>query len=300
MLWLGESRGYLADWVTQQWVRITGRRLELEQHPWLRGPVGDTTAIGAGFFDDYARRNGLTVIDDGESRGLLPDMDAVLDSSLLHPFVVRFYECTSDYRMDSWCEWNPWFQPFGKLLAVLFSRRLAQLNVPLSGLDTHRGISSRVVTLRGPAGETETAWVRELVACRRTLYAGSYTSCNIPGHPSPCIKVCFPLPNGRAVVVMRCEPGQEGSLWLASDGHAFGEPGFYFVVERNGRTWARYVQTMKETIHVYAAEEGAVRADHVLRIWGRVFLRLHYRLAPASGGDALTGRPGPGREAPLR
>jgi hypothetical protein len=39
---------------------------------------------------------------------------------------------------------------------------------------------------------------------------------------------------------------------------------------------------MKETIHVYAAEDGLVRADHVLRLWGCTFLRLHYRLRRAA------------------
>ena len=47
--------------------------------------------------------------------------------------------------------------------------------------------------------------------------------------------------------------------------------------------WARYVASMKDSIRVYAAPdaEGAVRADHVLTLWGATFLRLHYRLRPA-------------------
>lgn len=35
---------------------------------------------------------------------------------------------------------------------------------------------------------------------------------------------------------------------------------------------------MKERIDVYPDSAGTLRADHVLRIWGAVFLRLHYRL----------------------
>lgn len=34
----------------------------------------------------------------------------------------------------------------------------------------------------------------------------------------------------------------------------------------------------RERIHVYPADDNDARADHVLRIWGAVFLRLHYRL----------------------
>jgi hypothetical protein len=35
---------------------------------------------------------------------------------------------------------------------------------------------------------------------------------------------------------------------------------------------------MKETIHVYAAESDTARADHILWLWGKEFLRLHYRM----------------------
>lgn len=68
----------------------------------------------------------------------------------------------------------------------------------------------------------QTAWVRRLLASNRTLYAGSYSTCQVPGY---------------------------------SD-----------------------VRAMKENIHVYAAEPDTLRADHTLRVWGRVFLRLHYRM----------------------
>jgi hypothetical protein len=48
---------------------------------------------------------------------------------------------------------------------------------------------------------------------------------------------------------------------------------------------------MQERIRVYADEYGAVRADHVLKLWGATFLRLHYRLrtrVPAARAQAAT------------
>ena len=124
-----------------------------------------------------------------------------------------------------------------------------------------------------------TAWVRELIGTKRLLYAGNYSVCVAPGHPSPCVKVVFPLPNGNAIVVMRPEVHGDGSFSLTSSGEKFGDAGFYFAVHAgDGSGWARYVRTLQETIHVYPGEGNAVRADHVLRIWGAVFLRLHYRL----------------------
>ena len=113
---------------------------------------------------------------------------------------------------------------------MLFSRRLQQLNVPLSPLDTSLGISNRVLKLRAPDGRPVlTAWVRELLASRHTLYAGSYGVWRVPGEPGPCMRVVFPLPNGSAIVIMRPDRA-DGSLTVSSFGNAFGGAGFYFYV----------------------------------------------------------------------
>jgi hypothetical protein len=94
----------------------------------------------------------------------------------------------------------------------------------------------------------------------------------------------FPLPNGNAIVVMKPEAHPDGSFSVTSAGGGFGDPGFYFVVHAEaGVAWARYVQSMQETIHVYPDEHAAVRADHTLRIWGIQFLRLHYRMRVLRG-----------------
>jgi hypothetical protein len=174
------------------------------------------------------------------------------------------------------------FRPFGRLLAALFSRRLQQLNVPLSPLDASRGMTSEVLRLTDPeTGAVRlTAWVRKLLGSGDLLYAGTYTPCRVPRFPGTCLKVAFPLPNGRALVIMRPESHADGSLTLVSAGKRWGDPGFYFVVEgRRGLAWARSVRSLRESIRVYPAGEEA-RADHVLTLWGATFLRLHYRLRP--------------------
>ena len=199
---------------------------------WLTGPTGTTHGIGPLFFEQYAARTGLEIVSDDAPRGLVPNLRAVLDDARIHPAVAAFYEQTSEYEMDCWSEWSSVFRPFGRLLALIFSRRLEQVNVPLTGLDTHRGISSRVFAMSTPQGDLQTAWVRQLLASNRTLYAGSYSICQVPGYSGQCIKVCFPLPNGRAMVIMRPQVHPDGSLTVISDGGRFGDPGFYFVVER--------------------------------------------------------------------
>lgn len=285
MVWLGHQHGYLSDWITQQWVRFTGKPIVLDPQHWLAGPTGSTSGIGKTFFTEYAPTIGLIAHTNQPNSGLIANFDQLawegLNPAGVHPAVRHFYEHTVGYDLDAWAQWSGLFRPFGWLLALLFSRRLQQLNVPLSGLDTSLGMTSDIVQLVEP--ETKrvryTAWVRQLVGTGNVLYAGSYSLCHVPGYPGVCIKVVFPLPNGNAVVIMKPEVYPDGAFRVTSAGRTFGDPGFYFTVHQpNGQASARYVSALQEYIHVYAATDACVRAEHVLKLWGFPFLRLHYRL----------------------
>ena len=284
VIWLGERRGNLTDWLTQQWVRVTGSRIDLDSNQWLDGPIGSTRVIGRDFFENYARSRNYDIVRNG-IRGLIPDFSVLCENNASLTAVAapvrEFYERTSEFQLDAWSEWRPMFRPFGGALSLLFSQRLQQLNVPLTPLDSSKGMTSEVIQMRDPCSDqmAQTAWVRELYATRNVLYAGCYSVCNVPLQKAPCVKVVFPLPNGNAIVLMNALAGDDGSLTLQSIGDQFGDPGFYFVVhDGTGAIWARYVSSMKEEIRVYAAESGIVRADHTLWIWGQRFLRLHYRM----------------------
>ena len=288
-LWLGDRRGAAVDWTTQQWVRATGRRVDLAETPWLDGPVGEPTGIGEGFFETWAEAHGLTVEEGGADRGLLPSLDVLsgpgFDAAEVAPPVRDVYERTSAYGVEAWAEWSAAFRPFGGLVAALFSRRLDQLNLPLSALDTSRGTTSRVLHLVRPGGGVATsAWVRTLRATGRSLYVGAYSAARVPGWAAPCVRVVFPLPNGACTVVLRPEVGAGGALRLVSSGERWGDPGLYLTVHDGDRVWGRAVRSLREVIEVYPGDAGDVRTDHALRLWGRVFLRLHYRLTtpPAS------------------
>jgi hypothetical protein len=226
----------------------------------------------------------LQFVEDGPGRGLIENFSR-LGGPMCSPVqvdrrVVSFYENTAEFEFDVWSEWCGAFRPFGGALAAIFSRRLQQLNVPLSPLDTKLGITSNVVQLKERSGRVVyTAWVRDVVSTRRTLYAGSYSVCRVPGYDGPCVKVVFPLPNGSAMVIMRPESEPNGSFTVRSAGTRFGDPGFYFFVEAEpGHGWARHVRALQEVIRVYTDAQGTLRADHDLWIWGARFLRLHYRM----------------------
>lgn len=295
MIWLGSRRGYLTDWITQRWVQITGHRVALAEFPWLAGPSAPTIGIQENYFEQLAQKEKLQLRQGPGTAGIVGDFEQLrgpfFDPGSIHPEVVRFYEQTSAYELDAWAEWCGIFRPFGWILAVLFSRRLQQLNVPLSALDTSRGMSSEVLQLIDPANDraAHTIWFRRLLGTGRTLYAGFYSVCRLPSNDNPCIKVVFPLPNGNAIVIMHTDRRADGSFVITSAGEGFGEPGFYFTVNAQpGQIWSRYVKAMRETIHVFPAENGGARADHVLKLFGATFLRLHYRMRSRTGAPIAT------------
>ena len=90
----------------------------------------------------------------GEGSGLLDDFASLrgpeFDPTDVARPVAEFYEKTADYSLDAWSEWCNAFRPFGWLLALLFSRRLQQLNVPLRPLDTSRGVTSEILRVTDP------------------------------------------------------------------------------------------------------------------------------------------------------
>ena len=284
--WLGARRGRLSDWTTQQWVRTTGRRVELAAAPWLRGPSAPPAGIRADEVERHAAAAGLEILAPTGDAGLLEDLESLrsprFDPSALQPPVADFYLHTERFRLQLWSQWSPLFRPFGQAVDAIFARRLGQLQLPLAPLDTSRGIDSRLIRLRGPDGETQTGWLRHRVPGGEVLYAGLYSVARPPLAPAPCVKVAFPLPNGSASVFLEPVSRPDGSLELVSSAREFGGSGFYFVVVRDARTvWAKHLPQFTERIHVYADERGELHTDHVFRLWRRVVLRLHYAMPRA-------------------
>lgn len=143
---LGGRRGVLSDWITQRWVQLTGKSVTLSDYPWLEGPIGDVDLIGSAFFRRLAEKKNLDFVADGPGRGLIDDFSRLSGPACspndVDARVVAFYQNTAEFEFDIWSEWCGVFRPFGGALAVIFNRRLQQLNVPLSPLDTKLGITS--------------------------------------------------------------------------------------------------------------------------------------------------------------
>lgn len=287
-IWLDDKRGYLTDWVTQNWVRLSGRIVNVEVESWLQGQIGETRQIGESYFEKLSENSHFKMNVNPSGAGLVKDFSVLQSNAFspkeIHPKIIDFYEHTTKYNLDIWTQWCGIFKPFGWLIAALFSRRLQQLNMPISPLETSRGITSDIIQLSDESGViVGTGWLRKLIATSSVIYAGIYSTCKPPKFPGSCMKVVFPLPNGNATVIMKPQHHSDGSLTLISSGNGFGEPGFYFVVQKNeNEVWVKYLHAMKESIRVYVDEAEELRADHILKLWGATFLKLHYRMRLAS------------------
>ena len=275
----------LQDKITQLWVKATGRKINPTTHSWLMGPIGATNIIKDTFIYNLAEKENLEVQDSIPDSGLLESIEEIgiqdQEKALLNKKVIDFYENTSNYDFEVWSEWKGIFKPFGKLLHIIFSKRLQQLNLPLNSLETAKGLKSQIIKLKDKKTNNTkwTIWYRIIKSTNNVIYSGVYTTCKNPNYKTPLLKVIFPLPNGNASVVMKKTVEKDGSLLLSSDGNNFGDNGFYFTLTNHkGKYWAKYVKSMYEWIRVYEDSERVLRADHILNFYGLRFLNLHYKM----------------------
>ncbi|NHT17840.1 hypothetical protein [Cellulomonas sp. IC4_254] len=272
------------DGATRLWVRGTGRRVDLATTPWLQGPVGDVDRVGDAWLPGEAERLGAAVGAGGAGTatsgllGSLADLDRTgfAAAALAEP-VRRFYERTSGWRLDAWVGWAPWAWPFGWAVAALFARRLDQLALPMRSLDLAHGMSSTVTPLVRDGAQVGALWLRRLRATGRVVFSGLYGVVPLPGAGEPAVRVTFPLPRGRLVVLLRPTATARGGLVLTSGAGGWGDPGAYLVVDRPGGCWARRIP-VHERFHVLVDDEGVLRTDHHLHLGALPVLRLHYRL----------------------
>src|SRR5262249_56154240 len=119
--------------------------------------------IGAEFYEMLARREGLR-IQPAPDAGLLPSFDTLrgrsFDPGSVHPAIRDFYEHTARYRLEAWSEAGVWTRAFLWALTRFVSRRMDQLNFPVSSLELAGGMSSSILPMVGvPSGRrVYTAW----------------------------------------------------------------------------------------------------------------------------------------------
>jgi hypothetical protein len=265
------------------WVLVTGKRIRNGDEPWLGAPLGEKGRIGTAIYERIAQTEKL-LSRVPVAAGLIPDFDVLrgptFDPSAIHGQIRHFYEHAAQYHLDVWTEVSLAGRFFLWLLVEFISRRMDQLNFPISSLEVARGISSQIVQLLDPqTNELKyTGWLRRLKSSGHVIYAGLYSTVRVPGEENPCVKVTFPC-RGTANVYLAPVQHRDGSFGLDSSGSAFGRSGFYRIVASGAdHRRVRYVKTLHELFHVYVDPEGVLRTDHNISFLGITIIRLHYKM----------------------
>ncbi len=266
-------------------VRTTGRRIRRSDAPWLTCFLGEPGLIGTGIYQRIADQDQLK-LRMPPTAGLIPDFGALrgptFDPGAVDSRIRHFYEHPAEYHLEVWSEVYLVGRFFLWLLVEFLSRRMDQLNFPISSLELAKGMTSEVVQLYEPATErvVSTGWLRRMKSTGRVIYAGIYSTIRIPREENPCVKVTFPC-RGSANVYLRPVSHADGSFELDSSGSGFGKSGFYRLVESGPEHWrVRNFTTLHELFRVYVDPEGVLRTDHKISFVGLTILRLHYKMTP--------------------
>jgi hypothetical protein len=269
------------------WIKISGKSVRREDAPWVVAPLGEPGRIGTGIYERIALAEGLQIRVPSDA-GLIPDFEYYRGPSF-NPDAVRaeirhFYEHTGEYHLEVWSEVSLIGRFFLWLLVEFISRRMDQLNFPISSLEVAKGMSSQVVQLTEPntGRVVYTGWLRRLKSSGHVIFAGLYSTAQLPGEPNPCVKVTFPC-RGSANVYLCPVAHADGSFGLDSSGSAWGRSGFYRMIG-SGRDHlrVRYIKSLHELFHVYVDNEGVLRTDHTVSFLGLTIIRLHYRISRAA------------------
>ncbi len=268
------------------WVRLTGRLVRKADAQWLMAPLGGKERIGTGIYERVAQAEGL-LIRTPAGAGLLEHFNLLrgptFDPDAVHPDVRHFYEHAADYRLDVWSEVSLTGRFFLWLLVEFISRRMDQLNFPISSLEVAKGMTSEVVQLVQPDSRkiVYTGWLRRLKSSGRVIYAGLYSATQLPDEAGPCVKVTFPC-RGSANVYLKPVAHPDGSFGLVSTGSSFGRTGFYRLIDGGPDHYiVRHVRSLRELFHVYVDAEGELRTDHSVFFLGLTIIRLHYKMTRA-------------------
>src|SRR2546423_5735256 len=118
-MWLGKKRGYLQDWITQRWVKTTGKKIDPDKCQWLLGPIGSTDKIEDSFIKNLCLNEQLSIQKNGKDFGLMDSIDewglSEEQRKKLNHQVADFYEHTINYDFEVWSSWSGFFYPFGRL-----------------------------------------------------------------------------------------------------------------------------------------------------------------------------------------
>ncbi len=271
----------LLSYCINYWIRATGKKATKDDMHWLFGPMGTENTIGSAFYGAYADKHGLSIVSEA-SNGLVKNFKRVIDNPGIEiaPAIVDFYEHTAAHKLEVWSQWYRPVKFFAHTLIRLLSPKMEQFNIPLDPLETSRGMSNEVISLRERGQQVLACWLRKSILTNRVVYSGFYAAIEIAARPF--VRVVFPLPKGNVTVILRVVALEDGSVELLSDGKRPGGAGYYRVKRIGPEKVSYKFIPLKERIHVFVDAYGVLRTDHVFWFLGMKFLHLHYKITKAN------------------
>lgn len=253
--------------------------------PPLGMPISRLTSRGR-VGSDYLDRHGLRT--DGDATGMVDRFSAFegpgCEAAAVHPEVSRFYERTADYALHVEPSWSPGFR-LGARLYAWFGRRIEQMNFPVHG-HPPEPLSSRIVTVEDAADGREgvRSWVRTYDDTGAAIYVALYATHRLDGRPY--MNIAFPLPWTNLTSVLSVErlgTGEPDGVELSTA--TAGDAGIYLRTAlgplRIPMDETIRVSTSSADVGVDVEPEGDdanLYARHEVRLFGRRFLELDYRM----------------------
>ena len=247
--------------------------------------------IGANFLAD------IDAIDNAKPTpsGIVDDFTSYTTSDCdiqsLSPHIRNFYEQTQHHHLIVYPQWTRLFRLPARIYKQM-SRRMGQMNLPLSPESEETSIDSQIVPLKDELDGRDSVrgWIRTYTHTQDAVYVAAYSSHH--DGQRPYMNIAFPLVGGSLTSILRLSThvqDNETMLHLTSlpSEDYSGDQGVY---------WVNRLLTMRlpinETIDVFSIayddllddapvhDQAYVFARHRMWLFGIKFLTLHYIISP--------------------
>ena len=217
--------------------------------------------IGDQFLSTYLNKN-----QELSYSGLVDDMSKYepgINLQTLSTVIIDFYENTSQYKLYSEVFWHSWFVPFAHIY-YLFSRRIQQINLPLSRARAEMTGSILAISDELDGRTNTRAWVRKIN--NENIFTALYSSHQ--ADQKTYMNIALPLPWSSMIGVLELK--QQGEkLLLTSNGD--GDSGVFLAMNQY-----IFKLPLKEQFLIAEAEENHLSAIHRMKIFNIPFLTINY------------------------
>jgi hypothetical protein len=261
---------------------LLAERVRAQDVPFVVPLASQTRYVGTGYVRSLAQLLGGEYTPDVADIGIVASLEALagpsFDPAGVDPLVREFYEHTTRFALDIVPQWRMWVRPGYLLYRTLVARPLGQANVPMSQREAQRGVRSRIDTITGIPGRSETirGWIRSAADTGEPIYVGIYTTYRHSGHGY--VSVGFPLPQASFTATLAPSARPGGGLVLNSRSE-LDQPGHYltYIDPVSSDLTTLGVRGFAERLDVFV-DRGELRAEHAFWVFGFPFLVLHYRM----------------------